>query len=167
MGDKLQSSRRPRGEKKKAKTIQKRQKSLKSKFLEVLEESPNISSALSRIGINRSTLSRWRADDPSFSTSVEYALELGREKTGDIVEMSLLGKAREGDVQAQKFYLTHNHEHYRPPKYEPEQESVLTEERKKQIADCMRAWSLPPRESDKGETWLLPRREDYESGPME
>jgi hypothetical protein len=167
MVNKLQSTKRPRGEKKKAKTIEKRQKSLKSKFLEVLEESPNISSALSRIGINRSTLSRWKDNDSLFAAKVEYALELGREKTGDIVEMSLLGKAREGDVQAQKFYLVHNHENYRPPKYEPEPESVLTEERKKQIAEAVRAWNLPPRESDRGREWLLPRDEDYESGPSE
>jgi hypothetical protein len=155
---KLQSNKRPRGEKKKAKTIQKRQKSQKNKFLEILEESPNISSALSRIGINRSTLSRWRADDPTFSTSVEYALELGREKTGDIVEMSLLGKAREGDVQAQKFYLVHNHQNYRPPKYESEPESALTEEQMKQIAEAVTAGNLLNLYDE--------RPSDYESGPM-
>ncbi len=131
---------RPRGAEKKADTIRKRQDILKQKLLEILEEAPNLGAALSRIGINRSTFSRWREDDPNFSLDVNHAVERAIEHTADNVELALLSSVREGKVPAQKYYLHHNHPRYMPKRFEEQQANPLTEERKQQIYRAMKAW---------------------------
>jgi hypothetical protein len=141
MPKKAVPAKRPRGEQKKADTIRKRQDTQKMKLLEILEESPNIGTALSRIGINRSTYSRWRTSDSVFTMEADKAIERGIEKTADLVEMALLNVARDGNVQAQKYYLGNNHKRYRTNRYgEPEVEG-LSEERKMQITAALKAWS--------------------------
>lgn len=148
------------GAKKKAETIEKRQSVQKSKLLEHLEEAPNIGVALSRVDINRSTYSRWRADDEVFAMKADEAIERGIEKTADNVELALLGKARDGSVQAQKYYLSNNHKRYRENnKGSSESESVLTEERIKQIADTMRAWTVKETGDERDEDYVLARDE--------
>ena len=139
---------------KKAETIRKRQDLLKKKLLEILEESPNIGAALARVGINRSTYSRWRDDDPNFSINVSHAIEWAIEHTADNVELALLSSARDGKVPAQKYYLSHNHPRYMPHREEESEENVLTEERKQQIYEAVKAWSS----RDYGDE----RDEDYE-----
>ena len=131
-----------RGAKKRAATVEKRQSAQKTKLLEYLEESPNIGAALSRIGINRSTYSRWRTSDAVFTMEADEAIECGIEKTADNVELALLGKARDGSVQAQKYYLSNNHKRYRINSWDSsESRSVLTEEMKKRIANAAKVWS--------------------------
>jgi len=145
-----------RGVKKKAETIEKRQSAQKTKLLEYLEEAPNIGVALSRVDINRSTYSRWRADDEVFAMKADKAIERGIEKTADNVELALLGKARDGSVQAQKYYLSNNHKRYRENnKGLSESESVLTEEMMKQIANAAGIDHVIEEEDE--------RNEDYES----
>lgn len=145
-----------RGKEKKEETIRNRQEAQKKKLLEILEESPNIGAALSRIGINRSTFSRWRADNPVFTVETDKAIEHGIEKTADNVELALLNEARNGDVRAQKYYLGNNHKRYQSRKRDEEiLDNILTDERKKQIADTVRAWSSVNEDEDE-------RDEDYE-----
>lgn len=148
------SSKRPRGAEKKAETIRKRQERDKEHLLGILRESPNLGVALSRVGINRSTFNRWRDADPNFSLDARCALEEGIDKTVDVVETSLISKARDGSFPAQKFYLQNNHERYMPPHKAEPIENPLTEERKKEIADAMRAWSVPETGDERLEDYL-------------
>lgn len=160
MAVKKKPSKGQRGAKKKAETIEKRQSAQKIKLLEYLEEAPNIGAALSRIGINRSTYSRWRADDEVFAMEADKAIERGIEKTADNVELALLAKARDGSVQAQKYYLSNNHKRYRMNNWNSsESESVLTEEMKKQIADTARVWSAIEQGDERVEDYVLARDE--------
>ncbi|NQV89233.1 MAG: hypothetical protein HQ488_02835, partial [Parcubacteria group bacterium] len=143
-------------ERKKAETISKRQEKQKTTLIEFLQESPNIGTALSKVGINRSTYSRWRSSDPVFTTEADHAIEQGIAKTADVVEIALLNKARDGDVRAQKYYLDNNHDRYKPRHLNDAfNEHVLTEERKKQIADAMRNWSMPTEGDERDEDYYL------------
>lgn len=139
-----------RGAKKMAKTIRERQKTEKQQLLEALEESPNLGQALTRVGINRSTYYRWRQDDQVFALNADNAMWNGREKTADMVEMSLLGKARDGSVQAQKIYLEHNHPRYkRYGLFDTEEtDGKLSLERQEQIAKAMKNWFYKPSSDD-------------------
>jgi len=142
------------GAAKNAETIRKRHEFQKQKLLELLEEAPNLGAALARVGINRSTFGRWRDDDPNFSIEVRHAMERAIEHTADNVELALLSSAREGKVSAQRYYLDHNHPRYMPRREEESEEDVLTEERKEQIYQAVKAWSS----YDDGDE----RDEDYE-----
>jgi hypothetical protein len=150
-----------RGAQKKAETIRKRQEAQKKKIIEYLEESPNLGVALARVGINRSTFSRWREDDPNFSLEARQAAERGIEHTADKVELSLLNSAREGNVQAQKYYLGSNHPTYMT--YQGQsvqmQRDELTDERKRQIEIACRAWD--------NKDFPDERPEDYDREPGE
>jgi hypothetical protein len=169
MPKKAVPAKRPRGEKKKADTIKKRQDAQKMKLLELLEESPNIGVALSRIGINRSTYSRWRTEDAVFTVESNKAIERGVEKTADLVEASLLNSARDGNVQAQKYYLDNNHKRYRAKKYgELQQEDVLTEERKAQIYRAAKAWSyVDPDEDELDSDYEFVHEDENSSEPTQ
>lgn len=128
------------GAQKKAETIRKRQNLLKKKLLEILEEAPNLGAALARVGINRSTLGRWREDDPNFSIELNHTIEYAIEHTADNVELSLLSAARDGKVSAQKFFLENNHPRYMSKQWEEAKANPLTEERKEEIYRAMKAW---------------------------
>jgi len=150
-----EQTKKPRGGEKKAETIRQRQNPKKRKLLKILEESPNIGAALARVGIDRSTFSRWRANNQKFSLDANNAIAEGIERTADNMELSLLNSARNGDVRAQKYYLDHNHDRYKR-REDRVPDNPLTEERKAEIANCMREWSRPIC----GDECL----DDYESG---
>lgn len=156
MAKKSKQYKRPRGAEKKAETIRKRQDDLKKKLIELLEESANLGVALARVGINRSTLSRWKEDDPNFSIEAKHALERGIEYVADNVEISLLASARDGKFAAQKYYLDNNHPRYMKDRWEPKVENPLTEEKKKQIAECMMAWDAPETGDERDEDYEIP-----------
>jgi hypothetical protein len=144
------------GAEKKADTIRQRQDLLKRKLLEILEEAPNLGAALSRVGINRSTFSRWREDDPNFSLDANQAIERAIDHTADNVELALLASARDGKVPAQKYYLHNNHPRYMPKRWEEQVANPLTEERKQQIYTAMKAWD------DAHKDYADEREEDYD-----
>ncbi len=157
MPAKKASGRGQRGIEKRQKTIRKRQDPKKQKLIAFLQDSANIGVALKRVGIDRSTYSRWRASDLEFASDADDAIELGIENTADLVETCLLSKARDGDVQAQKYYLTNNHERYREDRWkEQEKKNVLTEEMKRDIANAAFTWAYPSGSDELDE--------DYESG---
>ncbi len=150
MAGKSNQKRPVRGAKKKAETIRKRQEKEMTLLLEALEESPNLGQALTRVGINRSTYYRWRQDDQMFALNADNAMWNGREKTADMVEMSLLSKARDGNVQAQKIYLEHNHPRYkRYGLFDTEEtDGKLSLERQQQISEAIQNWSNKRSEDD-------------------
>ncbi len=84
----------------------------KSRFIEFLREMPTIYYAAKKIGISRATIYRWLKDNSDFKQRVNIALEQGRMGTNEIVEMSLISQAKKGNINASKFYLSHNHENY-------------------------------------------------------
>jgi len=132
-----------RGAKKRAKTIRKRQDTEKKRLLAVLEESPNLGHALTRVGIDRSTFWRWKQDDPIFALNADNAMWNGREKTADMVELSLLNEAKNGEVKAQKLYLEHNHPRYiRHGWFDvPETQKGLSPERQVEITKALKNWT--------------------------
>lgn len=154
------------GAKKKEKTIKERQDLLKRKLIEILEKSPNLGIALERIGINRSTLSRWRDNDPNFSIELLRATEMGIESTADSVEISLLNSAKNGDVSAQKLYLTNNHQRYMKDRQVTANDGSLSEERKREIDRCTEIWDeFDPDEDERDEDYLVKNPEGYTNKP--
>ena len=61
-----------------------------------------LGTACAQAGINRATFWRWCQDDPT----IKERLELTAAVRDGIIEQSLHRKAREGDVQAQKLWLS-------------------------------------------------------------
>lgn len=135
-----------RGADKMAASIKKRQEKEKTMLLKALEESPNLGQALARIDKDRSTYYRWRQDDEVFAMAADSAMFIGREKIADLTEVSLISLAREGNVQAIKFYLEHNHLRYK--KYgwleALTNDGKLSLERQRQIAKAMKNWFHKP-----------------------
>lgn len=86
----------------------------KNKFLEELEKYGNVFRAASKMGISRSTIYRWCEENPEFRKWFNSKVRIGRENSTDIVENSLISLAAREDLNAIKFYLTHNSERYKP-----------------------------------------------------
>ncbi|MES2930843.1 MAG: hypothetical protein V4665_03620 [Patescibacteria group bacterium] len=89
----------------------------KKKLLEILSETPSILYACRKVGIVRATFYRWCADDEDFHFAVKSAIKYGRQNDVDVIEMRLTKKAKEGDLNAIKFFLEHNDDRYK--KYRP------------------------------------------------
>lgn len=150
---------------KRKETIKKRQDSNKAKFIAKLEEMPVIQVAAAQTGIDRSTYYRWRDEDPAFKEDCQKALDHGISFVNDMMESLLIKYAKEGKIAAVIFWLKNHHklymeikryEHFHKHEF---QEVVLTEERKKQIAETMMKWS-EPEDGDE-------RDEDYEISDLD
>lgn len=66
-----------------------------------LESDPRIGRACEAAGIDRSTLRRWRMEDPAFSA----ALDTARDHGAEVFEDALAERALEGDTTALIFAL--------------------------------------------------------------
>ncbi|MDD5721104.1 MAG: AlpA family phage regulatory protein [Candidatus Pacebacteria bacterium] len=86
----------------------------KSKFLEILRESPWISFASKKTGISRATIYRWMKDSPEFRREVNVAMKAGVSQIDEIAEMGLAKKLKEGYFPAIKFHLINNNPKYAP-----------------------------------------------------
>lgn len=86
----------------------------RSKFIEILTETPFISFAARQSSVSRSTIYRWIKDDYDFNQAVQKALTFGRANMIDIAEMALVSKIKKGDVGAIKLYLQNNDPRYMP-----------------------------------------------------
>lgn len=82
-------------------------------IIKQLELSANIEIACSKSDINRSTFYRWMDKSPKLKERVDLALKLGREKITDFAESNILTGIKDGDLNASKFWLTHNNERYK------------------------------------------------------
>jgi hypothetical protein len=85
----------------------------RERFLETLAVTPFINHACKKVGIDRSTIYEWMDSDPAFKARVQRALGSGRKNLVEIAEVTLVGKIKEGDLNATKFFLTHNSKRYR------------------------------------------------------
>lgn len=145
---------------KKKNVVQKRQEENKAKFIAKLREMPIIQVAAAQVGIHRDTYYEWCNTDSQFKKDCHEARVKGTAFVSDMMESLLIKSAKEGKLTAMIFWLKNHHPQYNDKRYHEHhhhvpEEFVLTEERKKMIADAARAWAY--RDPDEDE-----RDEDYE-----
>jgi len=85
----------------------------KSKFIKLLEETPNVAYAAKGAGVSRATIYRWMKSDKEFNWAVTAALEYGELFRIDAAEMALLSLVAKGDFKAIRYYLEHHSERYK------------------------------------------------------
>lgn len=86
----------------------------KSRLLELLAETPVVSFACKKVGLDRTTYYRWYKDDKDFREKADQILTIGRKSINDKAEASIIQKIHDGDMRANIFWLQHNDERYRP-----------------------------------------------------
>ena len=85
----------------------------KAELLEQLRKTPIIQIACEKLGINRTTLYRWRAENKEFAKAVDEALLEGRLLVNDLAESQLIGAVKDRNITARLAWLKHNHPTYR------------------------------------------------------
>ena len=85
----------------------------KTELLEQLRKTPIIQIACEKLGINRTTLYRWRADSKEFAKAVDEALLEGRLMVNDLAESQLIGAVKDRNITAILAWLKHNHPTYK------------------------------------------------------
>jgi hypothetical protein len=86
----------------------------KSKFLEILAETPIVSFACKKMGIDRRTYYRWYKDDKDFRDQADKILIIGRARISDIAESKLIEAINSGNMRAIVFWLQFNEPRYKP-----------------------------------------------------
>ena len=89
-----------------------RWKGTRSKFIELLSETPFVSTAAKKVGVARATIYRWIKDDPVFASEVKKAMKLGRNHLNDFAETKMIELISKHSLGAIKFWLQHNHPQY-------------------------------------------------------
>ena len=130
----------------------KKDKKLMELFLEQLRKNPILAVAAEKIGINRTTVHRWRKADLKFDQEVEDALAEGVNFTNDLVESVVLNAVKNNNIPAAALWLKHN-----SPKYSPRLElsgtlktdKPLTPEQEELIQKALKMAGISASESDK------------------
>jgi hypothetical protein len=86
----------------------------KSKLLELLAETPIVSFACKKIGLDRSTYYRWYKDNKDFRDQADRILGIGRIRINDMAESVIIKKINADDVRSSIFWLEHNEPRYKP-----------------------------------------------------
>jgi hypothetical protein len=86
------------------------------KFIETLEECPFLTIAAKRVGIDKSTIYRWKNKNKKFHDKMNESLEKGRELMVDVVEGVTFSEAKKGNMQACRMILENNSKRYYRPK---------------------------------------------------
>jgi hypothetical protein len=86
----------------------------KPKLLKILAETPVVSYACNKIGLDKSTYYRWYKDDKNFRDRAERVLTIGRKNINDMAESSIIKEINSGNMRANIFWLQHNDPRYRP-----------------------------------------------------
>ncbi len=84
----------------------------KKLLLEELQKTPVVQVACQKIGIGRTTYYRFRKEDPGFAGLADIALQDGRSVVNDLGEAQTISLMKERDMQAIRFWLTHNDPRY-------------------------------------------------------
>lgn len=90
----------------------------RSRFLQILADTPFLFHACKKAGISRSAVYRWMKSNPEFKKTVNKMLDEGRTNMAEIGEIALMKKVQQGETGAIKFLLTHNSKRYMPKKPE-------------------------------------------------
>lgn len=85
----------------------------KAELLDQLRKTPIIQIACEKLGINRTTLYRWRAENNEFAQAIDDALLEGRLMVNDLAESQLIGAVKDRNITAILAWLKHNHPTYR------------------------------------------------------
>jgi hypothetical protein len=85
-----------------------------SRLLQILAETPVVSFACKKIGLDRTTFYRWYKDNLEFRQKVDEIMRLGRIAINDMAEASIIKEINDGNMRANIFWLQHNHPAYRP-----------------------------------------------------
>lgn len=93
----------------------------KSKLLEFLAETPIVTFACKKVGLDRTTYYRWRKDDKDFRDQADKFLSIGRMRINDMAESVIIKKINADDTRCSIFWLAHNDPRYKPVRtsYEP------------------------------------------------
>ena len=86
----------------------------KSKMLEYLTDSGNISFSCKRTGISRETYYRWIDEDRPFGAKALEAIDFGKTFINDLAHSHLVQHIQNGHMQAIRFQLSNCHPDYRP-----------------------------------------------------
>jgi len=97
----------------------------KRALLKELEKTDNIYAACHKVGVAPATYYRWIQNDKQFKKDAAAAKRIGRKNIADISEHGLLIKIKEGNMEAIKYGLRHNHKRYMPKK----EDKVIIEHR--------------------------------------
>lgn len=137
---------------KRAQTIASRQEKLKMKVIEELDKIPVVEVAVKKAGASSSTYYRWLQDDREFAKAAGLALENGVARINDIAESKVITGIYNDKADYVKFWLrarkieyAPHHSHIRQWEPDPleDENGGLTEERKKEIYDALKAWNSP------------------------
>ncbi len=85
---------------------------LVGKICEELKKVPNIKYVAKKVGIDRSTLYRWRLRHHLFDKEMTDAIAIGRESINDSAESVIINGVQNGDIKCATYWLSHNHERY-------------------------------------------------------
>lgn len=88
----------------------------KRKFLELLQELPNVSVVAKRVGISKATIYRWRKEDETFKKAMAKVLKIGRENINDLAESKLISAIHKGERWAIQTWLEFNDDRYYKPR---------------------------------------------------
>lgn len=100
-----------RHDKRKA-TVGVRVRGQKEAFLEQLRKTPIIQLAADKASVGRTTVYRWRDEDPEFAEQMEQAIQEGRLLVSDVAEAQILAAIRDRNIPSVLFWLKHHHPSY-------------------------------------------------------
>lgn len=85
----------------------------RNEFLAELRKIPIIQVACEKVGLSRTSIYRWKDDDPEFKKEMEQAMADGEAYVNDMSESQLLTLIKEKDWSAISFWLRHHHNAYK------------------------------------------------------
>ena len=127
----------------------------KKAFLEQIRKTPVIQAACDMVGVTRTTIHRWRKDDPEFAKALGDALHDGRDLVTDVAISQLLTAIKNGDLGAVKYWLNHFDENFKTKvEFRGTMQHIreeLTEEEAKMIGEALLMLGLPDLDVEEGE----------------
>src|SRR3989338_7233835 len=85
----------------------------KDNFLAELRKIPIVQVACEKVGLSRTSVYRWRDEDPEFKKEMEKAMAEGEAFVNDMSESQVLTLIKEKTGPAISFWLRHHHPTYR------------------------------------------------------
>lgn len=85
----------------------------RNEFLAELRKIPIVQVACEKVGLSRTSIYRWKDDDPEFKKEMEQAMTDGEAYVNDMSESQLLTLIKEKDWSAISFWLRHHHNAYK------------------------------------------------------
>lgn len=87
---------------------------VKDQFLEQIRKIPIIQVACEKAGIARSTVYRWRDEDPEFCKEFDKALAEGETFINEMSESQLISLIKDKSWSAISYWLSHRHPRFKP-----------------------------------------------------